>query len=329
MPVSVRAVRHGQSLANVAFARAEASGILDAGVEKPDTAVLLSELGAEQSGRLGRRIASEPSQLPELVYVSPFLRARQTADLLLHELGPAAEQIPVRVDDRLGDKRTGQLELLTPEAIAAGFPEEFEKLTALGPVGYRPPGGESLWDVADRLRSFWDDLQAAAGGLRVLIVGHDATVLMLRALTEEMTEAQVLELMAHDPVSNATITTWEPVAGQLRLVAWNDGEHLSDQATSPSLLANLPAPVALVSEDDYEAAIDALNRVVGVLAARIQQREHASATELDQLRALQSEYAQRRDRLKPYDSVEIGRVRAEGSRIVRAFDQGIWPDLPA
>ena len=228
--VSVRAVRHGQSLANVAFARAEADGIPDAGIEKPDQAVLLSEWGVVQSKSLGRRLAADPQGLPELVYVSRFLRARQTADLLLSEFGPAAEQIPVRVDDRLGDKRTGILELLTPAAIAADFPEEFQKLAAHGPVAYRPPGGESLWDVADRLRSFWADLGATAGAGRVLIVGHDATVLMLRAVTEEMTEAQIREVIDRDPVGNATITTWEPVDGRLRLVAYNDGSHLSTPA---------------------------------------------------------------------------------------------------
>lgn len=224
-PVSVRAVRHGQSVANLAFAEAAARGHPDAGVDGPDRTVPLSDLGVWQARRLGLRLAADPMDPPDLVFSSPFVRARQTTRIALSEAGLAGA-VPVRVDERLGDRRMGELELLTPAAIAAWHPHEQVRMLRSGPMRYRPPGGESLGDVADRIRSFWRDLQVEAGQ-RVLLVGHDATVLMMRALTEDMNEPDIVRVMAEDPVGNATVTTWTSTPGGLRMSTYNDGGHLA------------------------------------------------------------------------------------------------------
>jgi broad specificity phosphatase PhoE len=47
---------------------------------------------------------------------------------------------------------------------------------------YRPPNGESFEDIAVRLRSFLDDLHRDHAGERVVVVAHDAVVLMMRAV---------------------------------------------------------------------------------------------------------------------------------------------------
>lgn len=64
------------------------------------------------------------------------------------------------------------------------FPEEDARRHLLGKMYYRPPGGESWADVAQRLRSVLGDLVRAEDGRRVLVVTHDATVMLLRYVLE-------------------------------------------------------------------------------------------------------------------------------------------------
>ncbi|WP_272920691.1 phosphoglycerate mutase family protein [Streptomyces sp. SID1328] len=72
------AVRHGESTANVAFAAAAASRSTEP-VAGRDRDVALSPLGVRQAKALGGWLARQDySSGPDLVVCSPYLRARQT-----------------------------------------------------------------------------------------------------------------------------------------------------------------------------------------------------------------------------------------------------------
>src|SRR3954452_20199565 len=106
-------VRHGQSLANVAFPAADAEGLLEAeGVGGRDNEVPLTPLGEAQAAAVGDWLASLPAdELPEVVITSPYLRARETWRLAAEQSGldlPAPT-----TDDRLVDRLLGDLEMLT------------------------------------------------------------------------------------------------------------------------------------------------------------------------------------------------------------------------
>jgi broad specificity phosphatase PhoE len=151
-------VRHGESIANVAAAQAEAAGehIINAGFRDAD--VPLSPTGEEQAEALGRWIAENRGLVAGArLFSSPYLRAHQT---LLRGLDEAGLEIPVSVDDRLRDRELGIFDLLTSAGVAARYPDENDRRHWLGKFYYRPPGGESWVDVALRLRSF---LRDAAG----------------------------------------------------------------------------------------------------------------------------------------------------------------------
>ena len=210
-------VRHGESLANVAFREAEHNGgWVDLGCRDADVA--LSRRGHEQSAGLGRWLREHP---PEVVHCSPYLRARQTWQTAREELTTTQQLVPVMIDDRLRDNEMGQLELHTFPMILERFPEEAHRFEKLGGLYYRAPGGESLLDVADRLRSFLRDLDRAK---RNLVVAHDAVVLMLLYLTESLSEQEVFETPA---APNASVSRWAMAAGRpLRLITHNDVGHL-------------------------------------------------------------------------------------------------------
>ncbi len=226
VPAELVVVRHGQSIGNAALAAAEAAGAFDTGVTERNPDVPLSPLGREQAGDLGRWFASlPPERLPQVVLSSPYARAHDTARAVRDELARAGHPLPPpRLDERLRDRETGVLNGLTSAARQARFPDEVRRRAHLGELYYRPPGGESLTDVALRLRSFLRDACREQAGRRVLVAAHDAVVIMFRFVLEGLTEAELVALSGS--VANASVTRWVADAGRLRLAEYNLTGHL-------------------------------------------------------------------------------------------------------
>jgi 2,3-bisphosphoglycerate-dependent phosphoglycerate mutase len=223
-PVELIAVRHGESLTNLAFPAADAAGLEDGGVPGSDGEVPLTGLGEIQSRDLGTWLASR-SPRPDVVLSSPYRRARQTTDIALEGLRQLTGRAPeVTVDERLRDRELGILEMQTRAAVKRRFPEEVARRQLVGEFLYRPAGGESFADVALRVRSLLRDLRDDFAGRRVLIVGHDAIVLLLRYLIEGIPHGDVLGL---GPVFNCSVTRWAGGEGSVRLVEYNIVQHLS------------------------------------------------------------------------------------------------------
>ncbi len=197
-------VRHGQSTGNVARERAIAadSELIDIDLRDPD--VPLTALGESQARALGEWLGAAPESVPQAVISSPYVRARQTTELALAAAGLERQ---VLVDERLRDRELGVLDLLTARGVANRWPGEAQRRRWLGKLYYRPPGGESWSDVALRLRSFLGDLDAAAGGAdRVLVVSHDAVIMLLRYICEGWDEATLMHTVATTEVANASVT---------------------------------------------------------------------------------------------------------------------------
>ncbi|MFI6998836.1 histidine phosphatase family protein [Nocardia sp. NPDC050175] len=214
------AVRHGQSTANVAFAT-------NTPFESDDMSIALTDLGKRQATAVGRWFAAVDSdQLPDLVLCSPYLRAVQTWQLAERELRAANRDLPCHhIDQRLYDRHRGEFNHLAPVVVRERFPEEPAK-EARDPLGYRPPGGESFRDVADRLRGVVADLAADHRHRRVLIVAHDAIVLFLRQLLENLTDTAVLALAEAGLAGNGSITSWQRTADGYHLLAYDQRTHL-------------------------------------------------------------------------------------------------------
>ena len=126
--------RHGQSLFN-----------LDKVVNgDPELDRGLSEQGIEEAERLAGQLAALPL---DLVAVSPFPRALQTANIAL-----AGRAVPHLVDDDLGDVRIGELE---GESLDA-----YRNAPAHTDRKERFPGGESLDEAALRYAAAFERLLA-------------------------------------------------------------------------------------------------------------------------------------------------------------------------
>jgi probable phosphoglycerate mutase len=203
--------RHGQSAANAAAADAWPDG--DTLVEGRDRDVPLTALGRRQAFALGSWLSDRPP--PDAVVCSPFQRARETWRIAATGLAvPAATY-----DERLIDRDMGELELLTPRATDERHPDEMGRRLVDGEWLYRPPGGETLLDVASRLESLLIDLRRAYAGKSVLLVAHDAVVVMTRFLVDGLTLDELADVARAD-VANASVTRFDGTEGRLRFESY-------------------------------------------------------------------------------------------------------------
>src|SRR5215469_9319060 len=143
------AVRHGQSLFNLDKV-VNGDAALDRG---------LSEQGIEEAERLAVQIAAVPL---DLVAVSPFPRALQTANIAL-----AGREVRHLVDQELGDVHIGELE---GESLDA-----YREAPAHSNRKERFPGGESLDEAALRYAGAAERLLARDEQV-ILVVCHEIPV---------------------------------------------------------------------------------------------------------------------------------------------------------
>ncbi|MES3021301.1 MAG: histidine phosphatase family protein [Pseudomonadota bacterium] len=207
-PQEIWLVRHGQSAGNVARDAAEARAGLHIEIATRDVDVPLSGLGLAQSHALAGWFAALPAAgRPNVVLHSPYVRAADTARIIINHLGlPPAHTISA--DERLREKEFGILDRLTTHGIAHKYPELFEQRQHVGKFYFRPPGGESWCDVILRLRSVLDTITREYCGERVLIVAHQVIVNCFRYLFERLDESKILEFDRIADVPNCAVTSY-------------------------------------------------------------------------------------------------------------------------
>jgi len=229
LPHEVTVVRHGQSTANAAFALADATGALTVPIDTSDADLDLTALGRAQAAALGLALAERP---PELIYCSPYRRTRRTLDQILAALDRAGAARPhrIRFDERIRDRETGAWEMQTYLALRRDYPAEMARRDRVGPFYFRPPSGENFPDVALRVRSFLRDALPDSAGQRLLIIGHDAIVLVLRLILDQLDESTLADNLSAGgsvgTIGNCTVTRWVGDGSHLQLSAYNDAGHL-------------------------------------------------------------------------------------------------------
>jgi broad specificity phosphatase PhoE len=218
-------IRHGESEGNVAATLARESGAHIINVPARDADVGLSDTGRGQALALGRLLADAPQR--RSVWSSPYARARQTAELAL-QAGGWRQQI--RLDERLRDRELGILDMLTSAGVEARFPEESQRRRWLGKFYYRPPGGESWADVVLRLRSLLADLDREHPGEEVILVCHDALIVLIRYILLGLTEAELLDVAATTTILNASVSRFvrPDGTGAWKLESFNMTDHLTE-----------------------------------------------------------------------------------------------------
>ena len=215
-PRSLVLVRHGESLGNLADARAREQGADRLDLPARDADVELSDEGRRQADALGEWMA-QADHLPDVVLSSPYARALETARRAVGHTDRA-----IGLAERLRERDLGRFDGLTGQGIRKEFAAEAERRSHVGKFYYSPPAGESWADVALRVRSLLADLRHGFADQRVWIFSHQAVIMTFRYVLEGLTEAELLEIDRDTPLPNASMTTYEKGEQGLELVSFAD-----------------------------------------------------------------------------------------------------------
>ena len=202
-------VRHGQTAWN---AGRKAQGHTD---------IPLDEQGKEQARLLVDAFATQPFSR---ILSSDLQRTMMTA-------GPLAEAHGIPIEQRrdLRERSFGEWEGLPFESIAQKFIEQ-ELFSGQAKEQIRPPKGESLQDVWDRLGAVVDELNQAHEPAVVVTHGGTCGLLLARLLQGTFLTARSFRF------DNTGVTTIarRPDSG-FHLLTYNDSTHLRHPALSGSV----------------------------------------------------------------------------------------------
>ncbi|MDO5627706.1 MAG: histidine phosphatase family protein [Mobilicoccus sp.] len=219
-PAELVLIRHGESEGNVAdrLANEKESGTLDIDTRDADTP--LSSDGRDQAAGVGRLLAGmSEEERPSIVLSSPYRRARETAEIALAE-SPLLEKIVI--DERLRERDLGIFDGYTWRGIEEHFADEAKRRAHEGKFYYRPPGGESWTDVAQRVRSVLADIRGEYDGERVWVFSHQAVIMSFRYVLESLEEKALLGIDHDSPMANCSRTIYRATGDGLELVTYAD-----------------------------------------------------------------------------------------------------------
>lgn len=125
--------------------------------------VLLNPAGRQQARQLADSLVERDLSI---IYSSDLRRARDTAMILARKL-----VLPVYVDARLREINQGDWEGQKVDVIRSRYASLWEQ-RAEDPASVRPPGGETVEEVAQRVHQALDEISARHPDESVLIVSH-------------------------------------------------------------------------------------------------------------------------------------------------------------
>jgi broad specificity phosphatase PhoE len=205
-PNNLILVRHGESARNVA--KDQMHKVREAIYWAPDMGrdqdTPLTQKGREQAIKMVDYVLSRFAP-PEIIIVSPFLRAVETADAFREESSTHPKFV---IEERVREIEFGILDGLTAKGIRDKYPEEWARKQREGKYWYRPPGGENRPDVRDRVRDFLGTLTREYVGKTVVVVCHSVIVQVFRSLLERWDETEYIRADKEEDVKNCSVTAY-------------------------------------------------------------------------------------------------------------------------
>jgi len=218
MPIDLVLVRHGQSEGNLVNYRARKG---DTSLYTPeyklrhDSAKRLTPKGARQAEAAGKWLRENGLERFDRRYVSTYVRAMETAGLLNLE-GADWMQEPM-----LREREWGDFDSKSPEDQQR-LSMDSVRVHDTDPFYWIPPNGESIAQVAVRLRTILSTLHRECFDKRVVIVCHGDVMWAFRFILERMSVDQWSALNQSDAptdtINNCQIlhyTRRSPVDGSL------------------------------------------------------------------------------------------------------------------
>ncbi len=161
----------------------------------PDTPDSLTDNGKKQ-------VKSSAASLKginfDYVFVSPFTRAHETADIALAELGLSPDKLIV--DPRLGEWNAGaEFELKPLDHFFGTLEAQVDK------YNFKAADGESFSDVVKRVGTFLYDLESKYQGKNILIITHGGVVRSAGLIAKGFSYQAITEKLVDLGVKNAEV----------------------------------------------------------------------------------------------------------------------------
>jgi 2,3-bisphosphoglycerate-dependent phosphoglycerate mutase len=171
-------VRHGQSQWNL---ENRFTGWVD---------VPITPLGEQEAHRAGKELKGTKF---DIAFVSDLLRANQTLQVMLGELGQT--DLPVEKDAALNERHYGDLQGLDKAETAKKYGDAQVHIWRRS-FDVKPPNGESLKDTADRTLPYFREkiLPKAAAGKNVLVSAHGNSLRAIIMDLEKLTPDQIMKV---------------------------------------------------------------------------------------------------------------------------------------
>lgn len=184
------------------------------------TDVDLNEKGVEEAKRAGAALKNINF---DKVYTSTLKRAYRTAEIVMQEAG---QNPPVVKHDDLRERDYGDLTGLNKDDMRKKFGEEQVQIWRRS-YDVPPPGGESLKDVVERVRPYYEEhiLPDLVAGKNVLLAAHGNTLRAMLIILGDYTP---------ENINTAEVATGDPMT-----VSFEDGKRVPD-----SRLVKRPGPKA-------------------------------------------------------------------------------------
>ena len=189
-------LRHGVTDLTV-DRRFSGSGGLDPG---------LNAAGREQAQRAAEALHADGGA--DVVLTSPLRRTRETAGFVADALG-----LPLQVEDGFAECAFGEWDGLTLDEVEERWPEEIRLW--LGSMDLRPPRGESVVDVQQRVEPALQKILAEHVGQTIVVVSHVTPIKIVVRYCLDMPLPSI-NRMQLAPASLTTLAFYESGASTLR-----------------------------------------------------------------------------------------------------------------
>ena len=212
VPRRIVLVRHGESERNalkgdqIFYPPTEAGELLSA---VPSENMPLSKNGQKQARLTGQALRKQYGTFDH-IYHSGMRRVNETAEGILEAYTPAERsRMPVNHNLRIRERDPGYTYGMTAEEADAAFPWLQRHFEVVGKFFGRPPGGESVADVALRVGPFFKKINAENAGESLLIITHGGVISSFRYYIEGWSYRQARELVGEASSACCGVTVFE------------------------------------------------------------------------------------------------------------------------
>jgi broad specificity phosphatase PhoE len=183
----------------------------------------LSPQGERQAHQLGQKMVDYGLKS---IISSTAGRAQQTAGILRQYTGA-----PILLEDRIQEIYLGDWEGKLKTEIEAQWPEAFYQFRN-EPGSFKSFGGESFFDVRERMEDFWYDFSQSSTEGPVAIVSHGAAIQCLLSIFQDR---DVKDLWQERVVHQTSLThvDYDPLLNITEIIDRANTDHLISLSNSP------------------------------------------------------------------------------------------------